>query len=127
MAHKDVGRKTYRSMQGKTVDMDMLRKRNELTPAVGNARVNARGDQLGPGGKIIKKREELVKEYYKNTNLVADDIPVKKETEETEENTVAEKSKKTSKKKVAAKGTEATPKEMEEWEEDDEGNFVPKK
>jgi hypothetical protein len=40
--------------------------RNEMTVAVGNARVNARGDELGPGGKIIKKREEIMNEYYSN-------------------------------------------------------------
>ena len=57
MARKDIGRKIYRSMQGKQVDMDLLRKRNELTPAVGNARVNARGDVLGPGGKILENLE----------------------------------------------------------------------
>ena len=33
--------------------MDMLRPKNELTVAVGNAPVNARGDELGPGGQII--------------------------------------------------------------------------
>ena len=31
---------------------------------VGNARVNARGDELGPGGKIIRKREDVVSEYF---------------------------------------------------------------
>lgn len=56
--------KTYRTMQGKEIDMEKLALVNELTPAVGNARVNARGDELGPGGKIIKKREEIVAEYY---------------------------------------------------------------
>ena len=60
MAVKQSGRKQYKTMQGKAVDMDLLRQRNELTPAVGNARVNARGDELGPGGKIIKKREEVL-------------------------------------------------------------------
>ena len=35
---------------------------NELTVAVGNAKVNARGDELGPGGKIIKKREEVLRD-----------------------------------------------------------------
>ena len=44
MAMRNKGRKTYRSMQGKVVDLDLLIKRNELTPAVGNAKVNARGD-----------------------------------------------------------------------------------
>jgi len=54
-------------MRGKVVDMERLTKMNELTPAIGNMRVNARGDQLGEGGKIIKKREEIVAEYYKDT------------------------------------------------------------
>jgi hypothetical protein len=49
----------YRSARGKEVDLNKLIARNELTPAVGNMKVNARGDKLGPGGKIIKKREQL--------------------------------------------------------------------
>ena len=48
------GKKQIRSMRGKVVDMELLRKRNELTPAVGNARVNARGDELGPNGTAIE-------------------------------------------------------------------------
>ena len=43
-------------MRGKPVDMDLLMKKNELTPAVGNAKVNARGDQLGAGGQILSMR-----------------------------------------------------------------------
>jgi hypothetical protein len=59
MAQKEPQRQVYRSMQGKTVDLNKLINTNELTPAVGNMQVNARGDKLGPGGKIIQKREEL--------------------------------------------------------------------
>jgi hypothetical protein len=66
MAMKQAQRQVYRSMQGKEIDLDKLRMRNEMTVAVGNARVNARGDELGPGGKIIKKREEIMNEYYSN-------------------------------------------------------------
>src|SRR5210317_2335817 len=66
MAVKQTGKKVYKTMQGKTVDMDLLRKRNELTPAVGNAKVNARGDELGPGGKNIKKREDVLADYYRD-------------------------------------------------------------
>lgn len=64
MGMKAPGRKVYRSMQGKEVDLDQLRIKNELTPAVGNARVNARGDELGPGGKIIKKSVDASEEYH---------------------------------------------------------------
>jgi hypothetical protein len=67
MSMKEKQRTIYRSAQGKEVDMEKLRNQNELTPAVGNARVNARGDELGPGGKIIRKREDVLKDYYKGT------------------------------------------------------------
>jgi hypothetical protein len=62
MAMKEQQRSVYRSMQGKEVDMQKLAMQNELTVAVGNVKVNARGDELGPGGKIIKKREDVLKE-----------------------------------------------------------------
>ena len=54
----------YTSVRGKEIDMEKLSLRNEKTPAVGNVRVNARGDELGPGGKIIRKREDVVSEYF---------------------------------------------------------------
>ena len=66
MAIKQSGKKVYTTMQGKQIDIDLLRQRNELTPAVGNARVNARGDELGPGGKIVRKREEVLADYYRD-------------------------------------------------------------
>ena len=52
-------------MRGKVVDMEKLASQHELMPAIGNMKVNARGDQLGAGGKIVKRREEVVAEYYK--------------------------------------------------------------
>jgi hypothetical protein len=71
----------YRSMQGKVVDMGKLIAKNELTPAVGNARVNARGDELGPGGKIVRTREEIMAEYYKNSgNSLPDAMPHRAKT-----------------------------------------------
>ena len=54
--------KVYKTMQGREIDMDKLIARNEMEIAVGNMRVNARGDQVGPGGKIIKTREQLIAE-----------------------------------------------------------------
>jgi hypothetical protein len=53
-------------MQGKEIDMDALLARNETMPAVGNVRVNARGDELGPNGQIIRKKEDIVNEYYED-------------------------------------------------------------
>jgi len=56
---KETARQVYRTARGKEVDMGRLIQQNELAIAVGNAGVNARGDKLGPGGQIIKRREEL--------------------------------------------------------------------
>ena len=112
MAIKQTGKKVYKTMQGKPIDMDLLRKRNELTPAVGNARVNARGDELGPGGKIVKKREEVLADYYRdNPQKVPHKVPETKSVQQVEEEVVV---------KTATEKTEAG------WVEDSEGNFVKK-
>lgn len=67
--------KIYTTMQGKQLDMEKLALKNELTPAVGNVQVNARGDELGPGGQIVRKREEILAEYYKqNPRAAKEDI-----------------------------------------------------
>lgn len=58
--------RVYTSVRGKEIDMEKLSIRHEKTPAVGNAKVNARGDELGPGGKIKRTREEVMAEYYAN-------------------------------------------------------------
>lgn len=71
MPQKPAPKKIHRSANGKIVDMDLLRQRNELTPAVGNARVNARGDELGPGGKIVRKREDILKDFYQQAEDAA--------------------------------------------------------
>lgn len=69
--------KIYRSAQGHVVDMEKLRLANEEVIAVGNMKVNARGDQLGPGGKIVKTRNQIMKEYYSLNTPVS--IPSKPE------------------------------------------------
>jgi hypothetical protein len=69
-------KQVYRSMQGKEVDMNRLVNINELTPAVGNIKVNARGDELGAGGRIIRKREDILREAEAN-RIVPDQINVR--------------------------------------------------
>lgn len=64
-------KKLYKSALGRTVDIDTLRLSNEEAIAVGNMRVNARGDELGPGGEVVRTRNEVMSEYYKlNTPTV---------------------------------------------------------
>ena len=69
MPQKPAQKKVYRTANGRTGDMDLLRQRNELTPAVGNSRVNARGDELGAGGQIVRKREDILKDFYDQSEL----------------------------------------------------------
>jgi hypothetical protein len=65
----------YTSVRGKEIDMEKLSLRNEKTPAVGNVRVNARGDELGPGGKIIRTREQVLQDYYnQNPNALREEV-----------------------------------------------------
>jgi hypothetical protein len=130
MAVKQTGRKQYRTMQGKMVDMDLLRQRNELTPAVGNVRVNARGDELGPGGKIVKKREDVLRDYYaENVEPTAFEAPAGKEKQEVVEQPTetVEVEQPKAKSTVARAGkTKAETKIEDEWVEDSDGNFVKK-
>ena len=133
MAVKQTGRKQHLSMQGKAIDMDLLRQKNELTPAVGNVRVNARGDELGPGGKIIRKREEVMADYYRDhPDAVPDEIPGQGVEVVEKEPTVVPKAKKpkATTKKATTKVEEETkveePVAQDDWVEDDDGNFVKK-
>lgn len=57
-------KKPQRSMRGKIIDMDSLRAQNDENVAIGNARMNARGDVLGPGGKIEIRREQIIRDFY---------------------------------------------------------------
>ena len=71
--------KVYTSVRGKEVDMEKLSLKHETTPAVGNAKMNARGDLLGPGGKVVKTREQLMKDYYKeNPRAMKEEVPSRK-------------------------------------------------
>jgi hypothetical protein len=58
----------YRSASGKTVDMGALRLKNEKTRAVGNMKVNARGDMINDKNQVIQSRNQQVgKQYQQQT------------------------------------------------------------
>ena len=64
---------THRTSRGEPVDMDMLRLANESVIAVGNMKTNARGDELGPGGKVVRTRAQVMQDYHKlNTPMAVD-------------------------------------------------------
>ena len=71
--------KTHMSMRGKEVDMEKLNLQNELLPAVGNMKVNARGDEIGAGGKIIRTKEQILQDYYAaNPRAVQEEITARR-------------------------------------------------
>lgn len=57
----------YRTAMGKTVDMGSLVTRNEKVRAVGNMRVNARGDLLDNSNRVIQEATTRVNEQYTST------------------------------------------------------------
>ena len=50
-------RTIYKTMRGRVIDMNKFVSQNEMTVAVGNMNVNARGDKLGPNGIVVQKAE----------------------------------------------------------------------
>lgn len=57
-------RKIYRTAQGKLVDLGRLQLQNENTRAVGNMKVNARGDELDSQNRPIVRRPQQVQRQY---------------------------------------------------------------
>lgn len=57
----------YRSAMGKSVDMSAIVSKNENTRAVGNMKVNARGDTIDATGKIIQSVTDKVNKAYSKT------------------------------------------------------------
>jgi hypothetical protein len=121
-----MAKNTHTSLRGKNVDMSLLQKKNELTPAVGNARVNARGDTLGAGNKIIKTREEASKEYYGSSAIVPDQAPAAPAAAPAPTPAPAAPKAK-AKKAKAPVVNDVKENELDfddEWVEDEDGNFV---
>ena len=50
--------KNYKSMRGVSLDLAKLMAKSEKEIAVGNTATNARGDQLGRGGRVVKSADQ---------------------------------------------------------------------
>jgi hypothetical protein len=70
-------KKVYRSAQGKIVDLGALLLQNENTRAVGNMRVNARGDVLDSNNRSVASRNQQVNRQYNRqvTNVSDSQVP----------------------------------------------------
>ena len=61
-------KEVYKTANGKTVDMGAIRLQNEKVRAVGNMRVNARGDEINDNNEVIRTRNEQVNKQYQQQN-----------------------------------------------------------
>ena len=69
------GKRTYRTSQGKTVDLGALLLQNENTRAVGNMGVNARGDRIDNSGKVVDSKVQQTKRQYNKQIGLVDELP----------------------------------------------------
>ena len=123
--------KNYKSMRGANIDVAKLMLQQEKNISVGNTRSNARGDQLGRGGRVVKGADEIAREHYnknnpravKQTSIKLDDADVKRQIEEAKNkpDPIMDDWKEPEPEEVQGKEEKAEPKE--EWVEDEEGNF----
>lgn len=58
----------YKTASGQVIDMDRFRLKHEKEQAIGNMKVNARGDEVDSSNKIVRSRNEIMREHYKNKN-----------------------------------------------------------
>lgn len=87
--------KFYKSAQGKMVDLGTIRLRNEHVRAVGNMKVNARGDKLDSLNQVIETRTESIQRHNERTSTNVSSAPpqssVKKSQTETAQAPKAQK------------------------------------
>ena len=132
----------HKSMRGVPVDLAKLMARQEKNITVGNTKTNARGDQLGKGGRIVKSADELAREHYNRNDpkaVIQGGIKADADTPEIAKTRIEEVEKPIETPKETQKETpKPTPKETpkskdkkshiqeidDPWVEDADGNFV---
>lgn len=82
--------KIYRTAKGNYVNMDELRSANETKVAAGNMNINARGDELGSGGHIVRNVAERARAAQQNTKQTKTNVSLKPTITQPEKNLVEE-------------------------------------
>ena len=106
-----MAKRYYKTASGKPIDFDQMILKNEDTIAVGNKFVNARGDELGTGGEVVRSREEVMQDYYRIHNgTIPQDRPIPDDDETVSGSTpVAENKPDPSKDPILAEVEDANP------------------
>lgn len=115
----------HRSMRGVSIDLSSIMAGQEKNITVGNTKSNARGDQLGRGGRVVKSAAEIARDHYNQnppqavtkTSIKTDDkVSTKTPTPVIEDDWVEPMQ--------DAAPTEASTEAKVEWVEDENGDFV---
>ena len=61
-----MAKRTYKTMRGRPIDMGALIAANAEKIAVGNSKMNARGDILGANGVVLRTQEQVEAEWLRN-------------------------------------------------------------
>ena len=61
-----MAKKLYKTMRGRPIDMLAIAAANADKQAIGNAKMNARGDILGPNGVVLRTQEQIEAEWRRN-------------------------------------------------------------
>jgi|FreactTroBogLake_1042271.scaffolds.fasta_scaffold00290_10 hypothetical protein len=61
-----MAKKIYKTMRGRPIDMLAIAAANAEKQAIGNAKMNARGDILGPNGVVLRTQEQIEAEWRRN-------------------------------------------------------------
>ena len=85
-------RKVDKSAMGKAVDLGSLILQNEGVRAVGNMNVNARGDLLDGGNRVIDQKNRQVQRQYQRTTNVSNSTPVHTSTRDAKSSVVTDES-----------------------------------
>ena len=108
-----------RTNQGQTIDLEGIVLANEKTIAVGNMRVNARGDSIDDKGNIVKTKTQKAQAYYSsNPKAVVKTVSIKDAIDSTQVKTMetAPIQQKASKPKASKSKPKAKAKVMKEVE-----------
>ena len=90
--------KQVKTAKGKVLNMQAMYDANQTTQAVGNANMNARGDVLGPGGKVVIPKNKVTSAYYATNPNAVKEVSIKQDPEEAAREAMKEEAKEIEKK-----------------------------
>lgn len=65
-----------KTLRGKVIDMTNVMAKHGKKQAIGNAKLNARGDKLGKNGVILKTHQQMTAEYNQASPKAVKNVPL---------------------------------------------------